>query len=620
MYWSQVRILVGPPNKEFRMLLKFKKNFFFIIFFISILVFHQTVFQQFFPNSKGMLGHDYSQYIPNLIFGKIWFYKNFLSIPWFTPSFCCGIPFYADPNTAYYSIPQLIFLIFDPILSLKITFFIMSSISYFGMYLLLRKNFKFDKYVALLCASLFLFNGFFVYKTIAGPILSYIIVPLYCYFLIKSFENYFQKINYKYLIISSIIFAYFFHSGSGSMILIILTSILCILLFYSLIVKNIKIFFNFFLSITLGALISLSKITAVLFFFNNFPRKYPPTEFYSIVVFFKNFFLSFFIKPDRSYFNENIITMFPFGLHEMDYSLSIVPLILLFCIFFINKKRKELQYFNLVIYLFLFIIFLIPIFLNVNIFNQYEIVERIPILKNNWVRFRWMAIYIIPIIFLSGVLLQNSNFKNSSKKNLAITMILILLIQNLIKDKSWHYEDLKYNSKNVVKFHENFSKKNIPEIKGPAILMNMDGSPKHSDNKNDLFFNSYSPLTCYQPVFGYGLEKLDGRKIIFNHKQVFKDSSYILYSNKFDKKDDNLNFFNPACFLFPNENNCLPGDTFRIDEKEKLKKFTNYNKFEFKQNPIQVISNYISIFSFIGCLIYLFVSFVIDLFMIRRKN
>ena len=334
-----------------------------------------------------------------------------------------------------------------------------------------------------------------------------------------------QKINYKHLIFSSIIFAYFFHSGSGSIILIILTSVLCLLLFYSLIIQNLKIFFNFFLSSVLGVLISFSKITAVLFFFDNFPRKYPPTEFYSIIVFFKNFFLSFFIKPDASYFNGNITSMFPFGLHEMDYSVSIVPLILLFCIFFINKKHRKLQYFNLVIYLFLFLIFLIPIFLNVNIFNQYEIIEKVPILKNNWVRFRWMAIYIIPIIFLSGLLLQSLRISHSTKNKLASMLILILLIQNLIKDKSWHYSDLKYNSKNVVKFHENFSKNSMPEIKGPAILMNMDGSPKHSDNKNDLFFNSYSPLTCYQPIFGYGLENLDGRKIIFNYKQVFEDKS-----------------------------------------------------------------------------------------------
>ena len=277
------------------MLAKFKNqdflgnSYFFLILFFGILIIHQIIFQQFFPNSRGLLGHDYEQFIPNLMFGKIWFYNNFLSVPWFTPSFCCGIPFYADPQSMYYSIPQIIFLIFNPILSVKIIFFILSFISYVGMFLLVRGNFKCNSYVSLLCASLFLFNGFFVYRAIAGHVdyLSYIFVPLYCYFLIKSYENQSNNSSYVYLILSSIIFANFFHSGSGPIILIIFTSILSVLLFYSHLINSFKIFFKFTLSLFLGISISLSKITAALFFLNNFPRKYPATEFHSFISFIK---------------------------------------------------------------------------------------------------------------------------------------------------------------------------------------------------------------------------------------------------------------------------------------------------------------------------------------------
>ena len=154
-------------------------NFYFLIFFFGILIIHQFIFQQFFPNSKGLLGHDYEQFVPNLIFGKIWFYNNFLSTPWFTPSFCCGIPFYADPQSMYYSIPQFIFLIFNPISSVKIIFLVLSLTSYVGMFFMARSNFKFGSYVSLLCASLFLFNGFFVYRAIVGHIayLSYVFIP-----------------------------------------------------------------------------------------------------------------------------------------------------------------------------------------------------------------------------------------------------------------------------------------------------------------------------------------------------------------------------------------------------------------------------------------------------------
>ena len=166
------------------MMINLKKNYLFLLLFFLVLVIHQFIFQNFFPNEEGLVGHDYEQFIPNFIFGKIWFLNNFLSIPWFTPSFCCGIPFFADPQTMYYSIPQLIFLVFNPTLSIKIVFLILSIFSYIGMFLLLRHSFKFNIYTTLLGASLFLFNGFFVYRAIAGHVayLSYIFIPLYCFF------------------------------------------------------------------------------------------------------------------------------------------------------------------------------------------------------------------------------------------------------------------------------------------------------------------------------------------------------------------------------------------------------------------------------------------------------
>ena len=76
-----------------------------------------------------------------------------------------------------------------------------------------------------------------------------------------------NKSNYIYLVLSSIVFANFFHSGSGPIILIIFISILTVLLLYSHLENSFEVFFKFFQSLILGALISLSKITASLIFF-----------------------------------------------------------------------------------------------------------------------------------------------------------------------------------------------------------------------------------------------------------------------------------------------------------------------------------------------------------------
>ena len=597
------------------MIKKFKENYSIILLFLIILFFHQYIFQQFFPNNRGYIGHDWEIFLPYLMFGKIWFHNNLLSIPWFSPSFCCGNPFFADPQTMYYSLQQIIYLIFDPLISTKIFFFILSVFGYLGTFLLIKKGFKFNNYVSLLCAGLFLFNGFFVYRAIAGHVayLSYVFIPIYCYFLIISYE---KKTNHIYLALSALLFANFFHSGSGPIILIIFTSILFVILLYSHFTNDFKIFLKLFQSSIIGTLISSSKISASLFFLSNFPRQYPATEFNSFVSFLKTLFLSFFIKPNQNYFNESITSMFPFGIHEMEYSVSIVPIIL---IFFMSKKFFNLNVYNTRFIFILFIIFFIPILLNVNFLNQFQIISKIPILSSTWVQFRWMAVYILPIIIISGLIIQNLNIELNKKKYLTLALVSLLLIQNLIKDNSWHSNDQRYSIQNAINFSEKLKQGISQEIIGPAVILDKSGTPKKSDNKNDMFFFSYSPLMCNQAIFGYGLENLKTKKITFNSKKILQDNSAMYFSNKLDEKDGQFMFFNPSCFLFPEENNCKPGDTFTILDKEKLIKFSSYEKFEFKQNKFQIITNYISIFSFIICLLYLIYHFFIFIYNIRKK-
>ena len=435
-------------------------------------------------------------------------------------------------------------------------------------------------------------------------------------FLISSTQN---KSNYIYLVLSSIVFANFFHSGSGPIILIIFISILTVLLLYSHLENSLKVFFKFFQSLILGVLISLSKITASLFFLNNFPRQYPATEFNSLASFIKTFFLSLFLKPNHKDFNESITSMFPFGIHEMEYSVSVVPIVLIFFIYFMDKKFLRLNYYNIRFIVLLFIIFFIPILLNVNFLNQFQIIAKIPILNSTWVQFRWMAIYILPIIIISGLLVENFKLDLNEKKYLVIISILVLLVQNLIKDNSWHFDDQRYSVKNAMDFSTKIRNGIDLEIIGPAILLDKSGSPKKVNNKNDMLFFSYSPLLCYQPIFGYGLEKLNAKQITFNSKQLLQDGSFMYYSNKLDEKDGHFMLFNPSCFLYPKENNCSPGDTFKISEKEKLIQFANYKKFKFKQNNIQIFSNYISFFTFLLSLLYLVYCLAIFIFSYKKK-
>ncbi len=120
---------------------KLRENAFTIISSAVVLLAYGVIFGSYFPNAAGGLGHDYKQQLPNLLAGYYWFQQNgFFSIPWFNPAQCGGVPFYADPGHGLYAIPQFLVLFFNPVIAVKITFFLFALAGYTGFYILLRRN------------------------------------------------------------------------------------------------------------------------------------------------------------------------------------------------------------------------------------------------------------------------------------------------------------------------------------------------------------------------------------------------------------------------------------------------------------------------------------------------
>ena len=217
-------------------MLKYKLKFFHLFLFFFIFVLHQYLYLDFFPNENSKLGHDFEYFLPNFIFGKVWFQKNFLSLPWFNPALCCGIPFHADPQTGFYSIQQIFYILFEPITATKILFTYFSFFGFLGMYLLLRKNFKISFLISLLGATMFIFNGFFIFRSIIGHIayINFSLIPIYCYFLIESFTNENIFLKKVYLALSALVLSSFFYSGAIPIMPFLIICIFSILLFFYL--------------------------------------------------------------------------------------------------------------------------------------------------------------------------------------------------------------------------------------------------------------------------------------------------------------------------------------------------------------------------------------------------
>ena len=588
-----------------------KKNYLFCILILLIIFIHQIIFQDFFPNKNLYLGHDYSLALPNLIFGKIWFQNNFLSIPWFSPSFCCGVPFFADPQTGFYSFQQLIFIFFSPILALKLTFLFFSLTAFFGIFFLANKSFKLNIYLSILAATLFLFNGFFNYRAIIGhwSFLSYVFIPLYCFILIHSFEKRDEKIkSLFYLFFSSLIFANFIYSGASSLIVIISLAITFILVIYIYSNNNLKIIYKAAQSVLIGLAISSSKINASFAFIGNFTREYPSLLFNNSFELILNTIKSLFFYPDVEKFNLKVINNVTSNLqvHELEFGLSVVPLIILL-IFILNIKKINLSKFNFIKFLCLItIIFITTFIFSINLSNNYigDYLRGLPVIKSTWVQYRLNAIVIVPLIIISCLLLNKLNFKEKNLKYFILLLVIIIIYQNYNYDKNFYHKQT-YDPKNISDFYKNENKMDKMSIKEIIIFLDNNKKPVITNQRNDMFLYNLSPLFCYNPIFGYNLEKLPKDKFIFNNIIKLNENLISYKGNPKFVKNNKANFFNPSCFVFPNENNCEPGDFFKKNENIKLEKFLNYKKFDFNLSKFQKISNLVSFICLITTILFM---------------
>jgi hypothetical protein len=55
-----------------------------------------------------------------------------------------------------------------------------------------------------------------------------------------------------------------------------------------------------------------------------------------------------------------------------------------------------------------------------------------------------------------------------------------------------------------------------------------------------------------------------------------------------------LNIKNPACYVFPKENSCAPGDHFKSRQRELAENFVSYKQFSFGKSTPQKIAELIT--------------------------
>jgi hypothetical protein len=72
-----------------------------------------------------------------------------------------------------------------------------------------------------------------------------------------------------------------------------------------------------------------------------------------------------------------------------------------------------------------------------------------------------------------------------------------------------------------------------------------------------------------------------------------------------EEKNGILNIKNPACYVWPQANNCEPGDHFTKEQKEAAAAFANYRPFPFLIPTAQKVANWFNVLSLIAVMFFL---------------
>ncbi|NIQ14479.1 MAG: hypothetical protein GTO02_08775, partial [Candidatus Dadabacteria bacterium] len=562
---------------------KFSCVFFIASLLLSVISFH-FIFNEFFPNKNQQLGGDYSYFLPVLLNGYYWIQvNNFFEIPWFSPAFCGGVPFFPNPQVMFYSLPQVLTLFLDPLKSIYVTYIIFAAIGFTGFYLLLRCVFTTSQEVAILGAILFLFNGFYAHRMIIGHLTyhSFMFIPLIAFFLLHYPKRNNNDLENKIsVILSGSLIAYMVHSGAANFVVMALFSVVGIWLISCIYGNKHPGFIpRFSLMCIIAVCLSATKLASSLAFLVNYPRDFYPLPgiegFGSSLLFvIRTLFLQGIWDADTSdIVNSKIL----FEQHEIEFGVTVIPLIiiivylLLFSIRLVNTHTRsilELSKPRILAIVSLIFLLLLPVILNTYTPDWNVFLKSLPYIKNNSTLLRWIAVE-IPLVILVSVLLINlikDQFVRNTLVALCITGVIYI---NAVTDRSF-YHNQQYIPDAIINSYFDVKKnKTLPKINYIGAFINKDNQYEMGViGRNDLMTNGISQLLCYEPIFGYALEK-------FNFENIH-------IGEIMNEKDGLLNMRNPACYVFGESNNCRPGENFKIEQKDTVDTFSSYKPFQFQ--------------------------------------
>jgi hypothetical protein len=577
---------------------------------VALLVAYHLIFQQYFPNTHGKLGHDYGLFLPKLLDGYFWFSSNgLLALPWFTPAFCGGIPLFPDPQSMYYSVPQFLTFVTDPLTSVYITFLLFATLGAIGFYLLLQRVFHTGPWLALLGAGLFVFNGFYAHRMIIGHLTyhPFMLIPLVAFFLLRSGPHEAANSARAVLfhgVMGGILLAYMFQAGMVNVILPAIGSIIVIGLVYHLMGNTpVQFWRRVLCAAGIATALCSAKLVAAIAYLQYFGRDMytlPGTR--TLLESVRIAWQSLFIAPALDLGTAALVNV-QWGLdrHEFEFGVTFIPLVWLLgggiawiyrlCVYGIPPRYLPQQWLYLAL---MASVLLLPIALNYYTPTWNVFLKHLPILRNSTSLVRWISLYIPVVILLTALAGASLHHARPYLPLAVVTSLAIVVMIHSFTDRQFYHAQSYDPSQIRAAYYAVQRRERFPVITHIMMYADPTGRGIMPPGRNDVLTQGRSQLLCYEPLFGYRLEKFPVKTLRPGPVSAIHEGY--------------LNVKNPVCYVYPLENACEPGDHFSVEQPEVVAAFIAYKPMPFRLPAWQQVANVVNILAIAGIGGFLLVS------------
>ncbi len=557
------------------------------------------IFLPYLPNANGTIGTDYSIYFPSLLAGYYWFVQNGpFAIPWFSPAECGGFPYFADPNAAYFSAPQFLTFVWGPLAAARIVLILFALLGFLGCYLMMRRSFRVSAAAALMAAALFMFNGYFVYRMLAGHLTfhAFMLTPWVAFVLLPPGD---ERPSGRAIVLriggAGAAVGYMYQAGMIHGILPALLALAMLLLIHAILFGWRA--FPWWAAAGAGLLaaaLSAGKFAAGLALAHQFPRtQYVLPGVPDPLVLAGLALRTLFLSPPDDAASLLVNRLFAMQRHEWEYGVSPVAGLLIAAGIAVAiaglVRRRALPRWSwpkAAALAALVVLAFVPLLLNWYSPGWNGFLKSLPFFGNSNQLVRWFSAYIPIAVVLAGLALDRLPAPPEWRPVLTTLGLVVLLGWNIFADRSYYAAQLYVPAAIEGGYEQAASTGTVPPIHAIGAVLDTAGRLQMTVDRNDLLVKGVSELACYQPILGYGLEA-------FPLKSLHSGQAMRPAGGMFNVK-------NPACYLFPAENRCEPGDQFPEGARDDAVHFLAYEPFPFAMPAWQAAANWLSLTAFVG--------------------